>query len=106
MFSEREQNLTLSPKIALKQKTPVIRPSFVKVPLLIQGSSVVTEVVVEEDLPSSVLLISLLFSLILEMLISVFPKFARKFTRSSSIMHNTLSNFKFTLQLLTREQFV
>ena len=71
MSPEQEQNLTLSPtlyfifsknflieiKNSLKTKTPVIRPSFVKVPLLIQGSSEVTEVVVEEDPPSSVLLI-------------------------------------------------
>ena len=39
------------------------------------------------------------------MLISVSPNLASIFTRSSSLALNTLSDFKFTLQLLTREPF-
>ena len=50
-------------KNILRIKNPVSRPSSVKVALLIQGSSVVIEVVVE-DSPSPVLFISLLFSLV------------------------------------------
>ena len=56
--------LWLRLKRVLKQKSPLIRPASARVALLIEGSSVVIEVVVEENPPSSVLLISLLFSLI------------------------------------------
>ena len=92
-------------KNILRIKNPVSRPSSVKVALLIEGSSVVIQVVVE-DSPSPVLFISLLFSLILEMLISVSPELANIFKRSSSLALKILTDFKFTLQLLSRDPFI
>ena len=47
-------------KNSYRTKNPLNRPSSLKVALLIEGSSVVMEVVVE-DPPGSVLFISLLF---------------------------------------------
>ena len=92
-------------KNILRIKNPVSRPSSVKVALLIEGSSVVIQVVLE-DSPSPVLFISLLFSLILEMLISVSPELANIFKRSSSLALKILTDFKFTLQLLSRDPFI
>ena len=92
-------------KNILRIKNPLSCPSSVKVALLIEGSSVVIEVVVE-DPPSPVLFISLLFSLTLEMLISVSPELANIFKRSSSLALKILTDFKFTLQLLSRDPFI